>query len=909
MTESVAAAMIRRFREAQPSSRTEREAAKLSGRVREMWWVDDENPALSRSGTSLNRRQTEDYEQPRPSPQKPMRQSIPKPPARPVTVHDSIDDLILGDIRELNNESEWQKRRRDLFDSHDSDLDVIGDRSYRYRGDRNDNKSVAKELQNSLETLGSIGFRGLSAPDLKLDGQKDVKPAPVKSEAEDMNNVVSGLEDLLKTLGEANAKNNLTKEGLPSTIMQVYNDVNTHLLNFRSKFDEKYLAEEKAEKERIERDKRMKEEGRKEEREKLLIELSMQQEMEYYALHGRQFGDQRDPMNAVADVSVALDEMAGEEETEEELRVFSGGPLRGSRDDLSAQITSLRSALHDRVKHLNALHAEVMAAPDASVDRSDDAAAGAASKDTSSADPKPEAASAPGHEEKPSAPRRVTHGYPESKDADKEAAKPDGTLLRFTREPWRVELDSNQLTPLGRALYRHDHNRRIHAGEGPRRSLSRDRKSGGSAKKERDPVQDQVDGMLMSYGGIDFNVPGEAITRASRHIRKDLNSTIDGLNICLPEPVPPPAPEPIPVVVPPLDSTLHAATPPQARNSLPILKPDNPAVINISSKAKADLSDTAGSVSRATAVHAAATAFVSELIPAAASAARSSSPFQKTDSRDKGNTRAAAAVAEKRTAGAPQQASASHSAATKLVSEVIPTALSGVVNTKLYAELPPADKLMADIDKALGPVDSSLEKAELSWWKEQASLQGKRRDVDSSRYSPSRERRVQRDDSGYPARDMYPLSQSEQRKERMRSPSPAAVNQIPAPPALFSAPARDGILRSSSSAAPLYVSEPLSSKYPRPVEGLAISSVRGTYLGYDTLGNPGQQRASPVRMNIVDSKHGNPHSNHPNTGHSVLSPNSVSALHSETNRVALSDKEAYLKKMRDYRRTIANAVA
>lgn len=352
--ESVAAAMIRRFREAKPSSRAERDSAKVSGRVREMWWVDrndgsnidrrisSPHQSLDKQGVSM------EIERPRPSPMKPTTSRL--PPRASATMK-SIDDLIMKDVMNLDDSFDWDNRRRNLFDegpanSTDSLLKHRNAPMYRYARATEDKPTFQKTgtdlLNESLDTLGSLGFHGLNVLDLKLDGAKE--PVDTKSDGQ-MQDVNASLEELLKSLG-AN-KEALTKDGLPESIMQVYNDVNADLIGFKSKFEDKYEREEAEAKLRAERDEEMKNIGREEERENLMKQLT-QMEIE--------------KSNQLKQQEILLEaSITSNSDSDYLMSSVDHAGVRGSMDaPADQQVYDLRSALQAKMRYLEELHADAM---------------------------------------------------------------------------------------------------------------------------------------------------------------------------------------------------------------------------------------------------------------------------------------------------------------------------------------------------------------------------------------------------------------------------------------------------------------------------------------------------------------------------------------------------------------------
>jgi hypothetical protein len=131
-------------------------------------------------------------------------------------------------------------------------------------------------LRSSVETLGSTGFRGLLVPRLKLDGQKEKEETAPDDDKEDLEKATAKIAELLRSLGESHPpKNSYFPEGVDETIPQITNKVQSQITEFAMLFGDKHLQEDEAEKARKERDELMREEGRKAERERRLMDLDL----------------------------------------------------------------------------------------------------------------------------------------------------------------------------------------------------------------------------------------------------------------------------------------------------------------------------------------------------------------------------------------------------------------------------------------------------------------------------------------------------------------------------------------------------------------------------------------------------------------------------------------------------------
>lgn len=301
--DSHAAAMIKRFREGKPMSRTERE--KENNEISEMWWIDKNDKNFTK---------TDDSEIPRNSPIKPMNRNdlrdpikspVParrtqswnkpvSPPRRPQRVDDLISDEIEDEFISrpiLGLESPYSRPK--LGNSYDHPLDLLGslrlsrnerlkpseEKSYRFKSslrfddDLDVYRSLEKnhQLTDSVDTLGTIGFKSLLAPNLKLDGKAEA-PAPKQEGAMELAHLTTNLETLLRSFKVDQTETPMTVHDVPQTISQVTNQLNSDMLNFMSHYQTKYTEEEIREKEQKERDSEMKKLGKHEAQVKMIMD-------------------------------------------------------------------------------------------------------------------------------------------------------------------------------------------------------------------------------------------------------------------------------------------------------------------------------------------------------------------------------------------------------------------------------------------------------------------------------------------------------------------------------------------------------------------------------------------------------------------------------------------------------------
>jgi hypothetical protein len=315
--DSHAAAMIKRFREGKPMSRAERD--KYNKGISEMWWIDNpQNQTFSR---------TDESEQPRnSSPMKPMaRHDLwdpikspvparrneswrrPVTPPRRATTTRRVDDLISDEIEDdFLSQPTFEPQspsyaRPKLRSSYENPVDLLGslrfsredrakpseNKSYRFRTSLrfdDDNRDLDiyrsleknRQLTDSVDTFGAIGFKSLLAPDLKLDGKSDLPPPPsTKQEGHELAHLTTNLETLLRSFKVDRADEDdipLTEYEVPQSISQVTNQLNSDMLTFLSQYSNKYSEEEFLEKQQKQRDSEMMKLGQQEAQMKLMMD-------------------------------------------------------------------------------------------------------------------------------------------------------------------------------------------------------------------------------------------------------------------------------------------------------------------------------------------------------------------------------------------------------------------------------------------------------------------------------------------------------------------------------------------------------------------------------------------------------------------------------------------------------------
>jgi hypothetical protein len=304
--DSHAAAMIKRFREGKPTSRAEREK-KVNG-VSEMWWIEKDEKAFTT---------TDEIDLPRNSPIKPLNRNelwsptrSPAPVRRneswrnPVTpprrVPQRLDDLISDDIDDhfLSRPEIDSPYSRPKAAPYERSLDLLGslrfsredrvkakpseDKTYRFRtslkfeDDLDIYRSLERnrQLTDSVDNLGTIGFKSLLVPNLKLDGRSDPPPSKPEGPTE-LVNLTSNLDALLRSFNITKHDDTdlpYTVHDVPQSITQVTNQLNADMVSFVSHYQNKYSAEETLQKEQAKRDSEMKQIGQQEAQLKMILD-------------------------------------------------------------------------------------------------------------------------------------------------------------------------------------------------------------------------------------------------------------------------------------------------------------------------------------------------------------------------------------------------------------------------------------------------------------------------------------------------------------------------------------------------------------------------------------------------------------------------------------------------------------
>ena len=301
--------MIKRFREAKPTSRGEREEMKKNGNLSQLWWereMPDENQDIPRNlavgpqAKSMKPQRSSEILQPYNKPDDYITRNNPSDLLRG-SIRSSLDqsfnleNLIEKEIKSLANEMKTKAKdisNRFSLESYNPDYT---NRNQQFSSEtsptryRIGNKSTEFQdpkisfLNQPIETLGSTGIKGLLVPDLKLDGKStQQQTTDDKNSMKDLN---VNLDELLDSLNEGKKQASYLPDGIEETIPQVTIKLHNQMLEFQNMFGNKYKEEDELQKEAKKRDETMKEEGRKEERTKKLLEIdppSDQHPLEYF---------------------------------------------------------------------------------------------------------------------------------------------------------------------------------------------------------------------------------------------------------------------------------------------------------------------------------------------------------------------------------------------------------------------------------------------------------------------------------------------------------------------------------------------------------------------------------------------------------------------------------------------------
>jgi hypothetical protein len=328
---SYAAKMIARFRESEPTSRGDRAAAKEAGTIKEMWWVDENeapprraprgNTPTLKSELSSTLGTTDSHH-------------LARSMDMDSTMDKSVDQFIAAEIAELEKEVSKDRafaKNTGAFNSTAGSFDMRrsgdgmsmnrtdklesqgGATSYRYAGGGGGTRDPLADLRSSgdffrssMETLGSTGIKGLLMPELRLDGDAEGDREDEEDEfglggdcsggddgrvqyrgpIDRSRDPKSKLEDILKELEDAKLTRTETQGDhngpgcTPSDIGMIASHLETAMHGLLAPLKERENALAEEEEERKRRDDVMKEEGRKSEYEKLILD-SDRGEMDY----------------------------------------------------------------------------------------------------------------------------------------------------------------------------------------------------------------------------------------------------------------------------------------------------------------------------------------------------------------------------------------------------------------------------------------------------------------------------------------------------------------------------------------------------------------------------------------------------------------------------------------------------
>ena len=372
--------MIRRVREGKLNSRDDRSAARRSGDLKEVWWNDasdkentDENP---RAAALIPNRQISNYRE-----YSDRLSGVVNSKSRYKDDSDiegtfdmrlSLDDIIAREIIELEKELKDPRelslsnprKSWDLTGSYDRlspDKEMVLHEEIGYDNFTNPAISARNMFYKSDQTLKSSGvFRGLLSSELKLDGglkyDADIN-LDEKGNKEVIQDLNTNLEALMTRLGGS-----AWGEGGGSMGIEKFNPSNEHrnILDVACKlqcdiqghlahFTEKYAEETAKEKEMKLRDEQMKEEGRREERNKMHLDLDIDEDWPFNSRmtsHSPWFSRSSHRSSKVPHIDHKL-------ETRRSVPLVSGGGVSSDKVFVSSQNNSHQPQLHESTNGSN----------------------------------------------------------------------------------------------------------------------------------------------------------------------------------------------------------------------------------------------------------------------------------------------------------------------------------------------------------------------------------------------------------------------------------------------------------------------------------------------------------------------------------------------------------------------------
>lgn len=247
-----ASSLIKRFRESKPMPREER---KKIMPAKHMWWEEQKNDT---------------FEDPYPRSIEPRKIEM-------AYSHDNaFKNRSLGKSDDLNSriEEELRNLEREINRKEKETYSRLNLSYSRNSFDNSVDINSSSFQPNEYPTLGSTGLLGLSKPDLKLDGIIEEEEEKPQKKEEPPANLEVDLEALLKSLQDnpfMKPKPEEVKEEPTLFISEIGAGMEAYISEFSANFNQKYKDLEEDEKQRKIRDDQMKEEGRREEREKILL--------------------------------------------------------------------------------------------------------------------------------------------------------------------------------------------------------------------------------------------------------------------------------------------------------------------------------------------------------------------------------------------------------------------------------------------------------------------------------------------------------------------------------------------------------------------------------------------------------------------------------------------------------------
>ena len=253
-----AAELIRRFREAKPTSRLERISNRNVGNIGELWWKNEGEDTNGSGSLSSNLFESGN------------KSLVSNMGVGEIPVQfKSIEDMIANDIRQLEMTVNTQSRSSLPRRHQQSKVPATSLAGFYSTAAARDSRLY---VNSSYESIGHTGYRGLLDPEMKLDGIANANDKVGGTIPGDVNKINEDLEALLKSLGIESNKNEFDYN-FPdlaaniASISQVSEKLLSDLSGFTTYYEKKHAQEQQEEKERLEKEQQLIEEGRRAERE------------------------------------------------------------------------------------------------------------------------------------------------------------------------------------------------------------------------------------------------------------------------------------------------------------------------------------------------------------------------------------------------------------------------------------------------------------------------------------------------------------------------------------------------------------------------------------------------------------------------------------------------------------------